>query len=190
MFDGVISAIDKLLSEFSWKKLFTLLIVIAVVVLSLIAFDYFTKYFTLLRLEKEIALFQEVSANSTDSRLTDLHSSLIGKLSETIKSESTISGLFGISGGIPLWFYLSFSMAAPWLLVALAFIPGIFKKEANSASAVVGLIIISIIFGIIGNFIPEFWGGWVRYLLLPIVVFIAVIVPIAIYGNQSSRSRS
>ena len=61
MFESLFNAIEKFVNDFSWRRLFTWLIVLIVIICSAWTLEYYTGYLRLARIDKTIELLKKLS---------------------------------------------------------------------------------------------------------------------------------
>lgn len=160
MLDPIINFFEKLVDQFTWRRLIFVISVVVIVVIGLWVFESYTAHFKFQRIEKATTLLDKliaqhatVGTNST-AAITDIHENLVRDLDATVNSH-----------GYPDWYLKAFCAAVPWML--LAFLMGMASKLEHNA--VIGMLIFAIPIVIIGSFLPTFEHRWINYVGYPVI---------------------
>lgn len=186
MRETIVDAFDKLVSDFSWRRLLSLVLLIAAIVVGVVAFDRYTGYFRLQRLQRGVELLaalDELGARPSimsDSVRARIHYDLLKELEEAVRAPQLPSPL-----SPPI--LKAIAGAAPWLLLMSAFLIAGRLGSPGAATAAVGVLLFVVVFGAIGMLIPTFVNGWVNYLLYPLLNFIVGLSIVLWYGRRTRR---
>lgn len=174
--------IERLVDEFSWRRLFLILFLIFLVVGSIGFYEWYTKHFELARIEKSIDLLSKlarlkVNADTPEGEnLKPIYKGLTAQLNEVVNSTRRGLGL-SVSG----WKIVS--GAAPWLLMAFAFLPRVLKREPNTVGGLVMVIVFACIFGMVNWWLPTYRHLWINYLATPAFLFIVPVILVLLWSK-------
>lgn len=180
----LIEFLNKLVDDFSWKRLSLILSCLALVIIALVAYEFYTSYFFLSKTEKTINLIKQLSSlppevtNSSKDGIANLTKSLVKQLNDVTNSKSYNLELS------PLMMKVV-SSSIPWLIALLI---GAIVEKNDKFSLIGGLIVVGAIGVIVGIVLP--WQGtiWSNYWLYPIIHFIVIIWALVLYGNLTKKS--
>jgi hypothetical protein len=183
--EPIVEAFNRLLSDFTWRRLIALVMFTAYVALFFIVYEATTAQFRLARIEHAaniVARLQEIEAKHLDptSTLGAVHSDLINRLRE-VSNPSAVS-LPAYAG-----FYIFLAAAAPWLLMMSMAISNIRKKKPDAWWGFAGVVMLAILAGFTGLIIPTFLWPWGNLVVYPIVLFIVFVVSAGMWQNQKEK---
>ncbi len=182
MFESIFKFLDKIVTDFSWRRLITFITFFLILGVIFFLAESYTDYFSLNRLEKETFLLKEIATLKpkieNDSTLKIIYIGLTKDLNDLVNNKSRFPSI----NPYLLRFFVG---AFPWIILTLAFIPG-FKKGTTTSSTIVGGIIFIIIFGGIGLLIPSSWGSTIHYAVYPFGHFLIVSL-IALFLQAKKR---
>jgi hypothetical protein len=184
MLEPVFESFEKLIDQFSWKRMIFLSLFILFAISGLLIFESYTGYFKLNRLEKSVNLLKnlnEIGNSSFSNRDKDLrliYDELKKELNNSLKNKYKMSLDFKI-------LIKALSGAAPWIILSLFFINGI-GKEKDTIYALSGTIIFGFLSAIIGIYLPLFKWSIINYIIYPWGVFIVIIIIALIKLKQKS----
>jgi hypothetical protein len=192
-----LEALLKFFTEFTWKRLLALIIVLVVTFGLFSLFERYTSSFRLGRLQKAADLLvkvQEIENNTNRPPELELaRHALIEQTVEAIKTEPLTLEFVPAT--------LKFSMDTVWKFAAGAafwcFL-GLFQihklRDKKTKEALAGLLLAAIVSGIVGTFIPTIWWPWFHIFIYPwlflFCVFLALL-PYPIYcGLRKAKERA
>jgi len=187
MFESVFQAFERLVTDFSWRRLLFWVLFVTVLGGSFMIFERYTGQFKLRKLERATALLERLETLRQhpsvfqDSALAATYRGIRDQLGDLLKPADLRPSVSPI-----VW--RGMAAAAPWLLIALAFVPGLRRGEAGMGSAVVGVLIIGIVFAGIGVLLPDSFGELVLYVVYPGGSFLGFLI--VALGWQASRNRA
>jgi hypothetical protein len=174
----------RFLSDFTFKKYFNLIFLMAFIVVSILIFDRFTAKFSLDRIEKSLTIVERLNKLelSKDSDLIEIRGKIVKQLNQAISPmpigqiismdnfpanlESASSNFFNWT----LWSCILCTMA-PWLIISTY---GIWKTIVEGDSlgfkGVMLCMGLGSLFALIGLTLPR--NPWINYLAYPIGHFI------------------
>lgn len=122
---------------------------------SRVEYESYTGNFRLTRIQKSIQLLQELATLSEnravkeDQNLSAIYRGLQQDLEEYVnKPPRSVVLTPGIRKG--------FAAAAPWVVTALFYIPGLFRGKAENYNNVLGIIVIAVPFTFLGVLLPTY----------------------------------
>jgi len=177
VFDSMFNMFERLISDFSWKRLISFLFLVAIFIGGITFFESYTNYFEMKKIEKQIDLLNQISEIETegilkkDPELKSIYDSIKKNLTELTSSPPVeiVAKPF-----IPQWAWKFLAGAFLWWLFSVAYIPGTRRGEKESLNAFIGLLIVGVIFGAVGAFLPDRIGKLAIYLFYPIGHFLLV----------------
>lgn len=185
MFASIFNFLDKIITDFSWRRLITFITFFLIIGATIFIAESYTNYLALNKLEKEIMLLKEISQIKTkidnDSTLINIYEGLTKDLAHLVNRRSNFPSINS--------YVLRFLVGSvPWILMTLAFIPG-FKRGDTQSNTIVGGIIFIIIFGGLGLLIPTSWGSTVHYIVYPIGSFLIVMSILMILQSKKNKNK-
>ena len=132
-----------------------------------IAFERYTSYFQLSRLEKATQILERLHQIEADEKLSkeedlqSIHSKLVSELNLTISRRE-------ISFSLDYRFYKFLAGAAPWIFLSLIYIFGFRKKDADRTVGALAALFFGAVFGAIGLLIPDLFWPWLNFVIYPI----------------------
>ncbi|MBI5117446.1 hypothetical protein HZA56_13295 [Candidatus Poribacteria bacterium] len=175
MFDRLFESFEKLISEFSWRRLVFSIALLLIIVVVLWGFESYTGYGRLSRIERAAALLNSIQAlqsNPTIQQDANL-SATLGALKHDLRN-FTERRVEVLTLGVE-WLK-ALAGAAPWLLFSLLYLPAIRAGNRSDLHGLIGALILAALFGAIGAWLPDFAYSWINYAGYPIASFAAVIV--------------
>jgi len=120
MFDPIFQFLEKLVTDFTWKRLLFILTLSFLVVAIIITYENYTGHFRLSRIERATTLLDKLVAlednikKSINNDFLKIHKRLTDDLNAYINHSFTPFSL-------PEWVLRMFSAAVPWALLSLIF---------------------------------------------------------------------
>lgn len=186
MIEQILQLLEKLISEFSWRRLFFIIIILMLGLGTSYMFENYSGYFRLSRIEKETNLLEKL-ANLREKQLiqkekylSSIYESIIRDLDGFINKPT-----HGIT--VPPRVWQGLAGAAPWLLFFLLFLPRARRGEPGAKSTLFGLIALAFIFGIIGTILPAFQLSWINYIGYPIGHSVIVLFILWLIGTRKKN---
>lgn len=169
MFEGVGDLITTLFEGLNIRRRWLAIISFGVIIIfSLLSFEQMTGTIYYNNLQRKIELLKELNTLksegdiSSNPELKTIYDSTVEELNLRPVRPFTFPTTV-ITSSIPLW--KTISGAAVGLLFIIFFA---FQKDQNSSS-IIGAIMIAVLGGVVGLFLPIIYSPWVNYLGLPFI---------------------
>jgi ABC-type transport system involved in cytochrome bd biosynthesis fused ATPase/permease subunit len=189
MLEPIVAFFDKLIENFSWRRLSFLLAILMLAAVAMWAFEAYTSTFRLARIEKQIVLLEKLATVSVAPAITSYpHLSQIRtNLQKQLLSTTSTSD---IEYELLPWGKKVLSAAAAWLVFALflLLIPSSYSStNAGPVAIFMGMVVVAAPFIALAAALPTFDAGWVNYLAYPIGHIVMFIVLILWWQRRSRR---
>ncbi len=186
MLESIFQSFEKLISEFSWRRLVFLVLLLVITVAAIWLWENSTGQMRLTRIERTILILnsikdlQEHPVVKSDPILRSTLLAVKEDLKEFTerRSETPI---------LDARWRKAFAGGAPWLLFSLLYLPAFRTKEREELNALIGCLTLSVIFGVIGAWLPDFSYPWVNFIGYPVANFI-LIVAFALWWQARKRA--
>jgi len=182
MIDPIIQFFERLITQFSWRRLLFVLIVIFICVGVLAGYETYTSHFRFNKIEHEIKFLTQLTELSkkikeqNDERLTNIFKAILQDLEMHINYGYQAFNLHPV-------LLKSMAAAFPWALMLLLFLlTGKTPKETF-----VGTTFIAIPFIIIGAYLPTFSNSWLNYILYPVGHFTLIVMAVMILQKRKKK---
>ena len=183
MLEPIFQFFEKLIDQFSWRRLIFAGSLVLGTILCIVAFESYTGKFRLQRIDRVITLVEH--ANRLEP-LLDAHSRT--NLSTTLSNATSELAAFTENRTTP--FSLNprilkgLAAFTPWALL-LILLPIV--SPGGNKSAFAGILIIAIPFAFIGGCLPDSRYSWINYILYPAGHF-AIIVFLITYWHKHKKA--
>lgn len=178
MLEPIVAFFDKLIENFSWRRLTFLLAVLFLAGISLWAYEAYTATFRLARIERQAALIEKIATLSVASAVTsqpELRQSTTNLQRQLLATTQSDTAQYEL---LP-WGKKVLSAAAAWLVFALfiLLIPGTYSTT-SAGSAFMGMVVVAAPFVALAAALPTFEESWLNYLAYPIghIVLLGVVI--------------
>lgn len=199
MFNAVEKSVDRLVSEFSLRRLFGLITFVLLVVAGAILFEWYTSSFRLARLERAMAVLgaleEGVDTPADSVRIAQLRENLLDELESALSAPPVSLTLPQIpelrAPGLNVPSAMKFlATAVLWWGFGLL---GHFTADPNSdgATGLVGFGVLGIVAGLVAAWVPTWAWPWFNLAFVPILTlggFVALVIVTA--GGRGRRSSS
>ena len=178
MLQPIFDFIEKLASDFSWKKIVILACLMFVISLFWFAYEAQTSTNQLAKYERTVIILEKLEALAlNDEKSKKVAENIYSGLdSVTQASKYQLSFINELS----LEARQALLSASIWLLFILFYIPGAFRGDIEAKNSIWALVFLSMLIGGIGYFVPVKWG----LLMYPIVGNFIILVILAWYGTR------
>jgi len=183
MLEPIFQFFEKLIDQFSWRRLIFASTLVLGTILCVVAFESYTGKFRLQRIDRVITLVEHANRlgpllnTSSRGNLAIALSSATAELAAFTENDTTP---FSLDPKI----LKGLAALAPWALF-MVLLPIV--SPGGNKSAVAGILIVAIPFAIIGGFLPDSRYSWLNYILYPIAHF-AIIVFLITYFHQRKKT--
>ena len=184
MLEPVVQFFDKLIENFSWRRLSFVLVLILLTLVSLWAYEGYTASFRLGRIERQVALLErlaKVGAQAqvrSDASLKDIYTELQVQLLRTARPSEVEYTL------LP-WGKKVLSAGTAWLVFALLLL--LAPQPTGRTNLLLGVLVIAPPFVALAAALPTFEASWINYYLYPIGHLVALVVAILWWQRQKHK---
>jgi hypothetical protein len=182
MIDPIIQFFEKLITQFSWRRLFFILIVVFISIGLLAWYETYTGHFRLNKIDNEIKLLAQLTTLSkaikeeNNDKLTSIFKGITQDLEMQINYSYPV---FNIHPTL----LKAMAAAFPWAFMLLLFVlTGNTPKETYF-----GTIALAAPFIIIGAFLPNYVATWLNYLIYPIGHFTIIIIVVLLLQKRKAK---
>lgn len=188
MIEPIISFFDKLVDNFTWRRLVLILVVLTFAGVSAWAYEAYTQTFRLGRIERQIVLVEKLAALDGNKALVsqpDLQKSYAALQRQLLSTASNIPEEYEL---LP-WAKKMLAAALAWTVFTmfLLLIPESYSTAKNAPGAILfGIISVAAPFVALAAAMPTLEPPWVNYTLYPVghLVFIVVLMKLWQYKEQ------
>jgi len=183
---ALFEALGQLISDFSWRRAGSALLVLVVILLGFVIYESYTAAFRLGRIERtarilsSLAELEESQGLRQDESLSQVYTELTRRLEAL--AAGTTSGT-----GIPSHLARILAAFAPWFLVGLGFLWQRSRGDKSAGKALGGVVVMSVPFVIGGALLPQMPNGIINYLAYPWGSFLFFIVVILVLSRASKK---
>jgi hypothetical protein len=183
MINPVFDFFEKLLEQFTWRRLIFVLILSFLAIASLVTYETYTGHFRLKRIEQSTNLLHKLTAlspeikRSEDNASSDIFKALINDLDLFVNHRTT-------PFSVPIWLLKLLASVLPWILISTLFLVG---DSKNSKNAVVGLLLAAIPCSVIGALLPNFTYQIFNYLIYPFTSTFIVMTAIKTWQKNKKK---
>lgn len=194
----------RFLSDFSFKKLMSLAVLISIFFLCILLFDRMTATLSLYRIERSLTILERLNNLDTlkHPELTGIKDKLTEQLSlaispkpfaPTLSKEVFLYPINAIRTDFFSWELWSRLLASfvPWLVVLIVGLSSVWKAEPNSVAGLIGTLICGAMFALLGLLLPNIW--WISFIAYPIghfIVFVGFIMLIINYQKNKIKKET
>lgn len=168
MLEPIVNFFDKLVDQFTWRRLVFLAVLLAIAASSIWGYEQYTQQFKLSRIDKQISLLERISSFSNSEAIREnptlkaLQSRIEIQLKETTEIETA-------EYEIEPWAKKSLAATAAWLLfgICIAFIPNSYTSTQPATTSVIsGVLVFASPFIAAAAWLPT--NPWLNYAIYPI----------------------
>jgi hypothetical protein len=185
--DSVFQAFERLVTQFSWRRLTFWILFFIVVVTGFWSYERYTAQFRLRKLEHATALLERLELlRRQPNALQD--TTLASAFREIRDQLDTVLRQTSLMPAVSPTVWKGIAGAAPWLLLALAFVPSVRRGESDTAAAIAGVLILAVVFGVLGIVLPTALGPNLLYIVYPLGSFFFIMLIALVW--QGARNRA
>ena len=168
MLEPIVSFFDKLIDQFTWRRLVFLAVLLIICSAGMWAFETYTQSFKLARIERQVALLEKLATISARTELSgnsDLQALSVSLTKQLRETDITLPTSYEL---LP-WAKKALAAAAAWFVFGLfiLLIPNTYTHTAPaSASVFAGMTVVASPFIALAVAMPT--DPWVNYALYPI----------------------
>jgi len=183
MLAPIIDFFEKLIEQFSWRRLIFTGFFLLFAILCIVVFESYTGKFRLQRIDRVITLVEHANRLGP---LLDTRSR--ANLSATLSSATADLAAFTENSTTPFRLdakiLKGLAAFAPWVLL-LILLP--IASPGGNKLAFVGVLLIAIPFAVIGALLPDFRFGWINYAVYP-VAHCAIVLILIVSWQRRKRA--
>ena len=189
MLEPIVAFFDKLIENFSWKRLSFVLVLLALAVVALLAYESYTSSFKLARIERQIALLEKLGSLSalpsikSQPLLSQANTNLQRQLAGTTSTSDVEYEL------LP-WGKKVLAAATAWVALALFILltPSSYSaSNSGSGTILVGVVALASPFLALAAAMPTFDAWWINYLAYPIGHIAVLLLAILLWQRMKRR---
>lgn len=181
MLEPVVTFFDKLVDQFTWRRLVFLAVLITIAASSIWGYEQYTQQFKLSRIEKQISLLEKLSAvaNHESIRLNPNLKALQSKIEIQLKETTEVETA---EYEIEPWAKKSLAAAAAWIIfgICIAFIPNYYRSTQTATTSVIsGMLVFASPFIAAAAWLPT--NPWLNYAVYPIGHIFALVFAMMLF---------
>jgi hypothetical protein len=175
--------IEKFVTDFSWKRLVLLFLLILLVTAAFIIYESLTSSFQLAKYERTVQLLIDLE------KLSETDDDVVEGIKDNISY-----GLYQTTSQVNIGMVLeapnarrilqALVAASIWIIVVLATIPGTLRGEKKSRDLMLGCGVIGILVAVGAILIPPTWPRWFGFGLYPVLINVVILGVAYYYGSR------
>lgn len=187
MVEPFLKVIEKLVNDFSWRRLVVFLLLVSFILAGVVGFELLTGYFRLSRLEKEVALLGKLHEIQAKQQVPPAKS--LAKIHARLAKE--LEDLAGDQNGSQVNPRLLQGLAAllPWIVLSLGFLPDFKRDEKDATKSLLGILFFAVPAVAIGASLSPRIGTIWRYVVYPVSTMVLLMVAGLIGKWRESKKR-
>lgn len=188
MLEPIFSFFEKLIVDFTWKRLLFFSLLICALTGSVIVYEWYSSHLALNRIERELKLLDQilVSSKNSDIKLPPTVQSTYDELAKDLNDIAINRPIsFGKYPAVnaPPWLRKGFFALLPWLLLGFVML---FVYESDRGSVLIGIYAVAIPLTIGGIILPDFSRTWINQWAYPWLSFALVLAAILLWHKKST----
>jgi hypothetical protein len=189
MLEPIVSFFEKLIDNFSWRRLTFLLVTLSLAATAAWIYESYTQTFRLAKIERQISLLEKLAsldANKSVSAQPALKRSYAALQSQLLSTTSESEDEYEL---LP-WAKKMLATAVAWCVFSLflLFIPDSYSTVKSAPGAMLfGILAVAVPFIVIAAAIPSFEPAWLNYTLYPIGHLVALIFLVLAWQRRKQR---
>jgi hypothetical protein len=187
MFQPIFDAFERLVTDFSRRRILLLLGFLAFIGVSIAVFEYYTAYFRMNRLDRAASLLKDLSELSQtpgiqgSTVLATIRDSIAGQLRDVLVQQASLPRLSPSLLGMLV-------AAAPWLLFALLFLSSMRRGDKSAVPGFYGALVCAVIFGLLSLLLPPGTGASIRFIIYPVGHFVLLAIVATWWQSRKQRA--
>jgi len=187
MLEPIVGFFDKLIDQFTWRRLVFLAVLLGVLSIGLWAYETYTQNFKLTRIERQAALLDKLAIISakpevtSDKNLQALSSSLTQQLRST---DITLPATYELQP----WAKKALAAGAAWFVFGLfiLLIPNTYTRTSpETASVFAGMTVVASPFIALSVALPT--NPWLNYAIYPVGHIFLLVISMLMLGRYMTR---
>jgi hypothetical protein len=185
MLEPLFDFLERLISQFTWRRLAFVIVLVVAATTVVVAFESYTAKFRLAKLEQTIKLVQ-LAEHSKFATTPDVQQHLTSTLANSAKELDLLSSGNATAFSLPSAWLKGLAAFAPWTLLLIIFplVAGGGTKQAIAA-----VFILALPLSVLGALLPDFAYAWINYIGYPVFSF-AVVVFLVVIRHRVKQSRA
>lgn len=187
MLEPIISFFDKLIDQFTWRRLIFFALLLAIVGGAIWAYEDYTQQFKLARIEKQILLLEKLSVVAAKPEVTS--NPMLASIQSAVEHELVnTTQVSATKFELEPWVKKVLAAMVPWLIfgVFVAFIPKAYTVTQPAATSVVaGMTVFALPFVAAAAWLPT--APWINYVIYPIGHIFAIIIVLLWFSRLMQR---
>ena len=188
MLEPVVTFFDKLIENFSWRRLSFVLILLFLVLVSLGAYESYTSTLRLGKIERQIALLERLAKVGADAQVrsdTSLKDTYTELQVQLLRTARPVDGEYVLSP----WGKKVMAAGAAWLVLALLLLlaPQPQGQANKRTDTLFGVLVVALPFVALAAALPTFEASWINYYLYPIGHLVILVVAILWWQREKQK---
>ena len=174
MLTPVFDFFEKLIDQFSWRRLVFSAFLLLSVGICIVAYERYTGAFRLQKIDRVIALAERASslgATLNQESRRNIDAAIINATGELAEFMSDNTTAFSLDPRV----LKGLAAFAPWLSLIIIF-P--LASPEGTKQAIAGVLAVAVPFAVLGAFLPDSRFAWVNYVLYPVGHFAVLLFAI------------
>jgi hypothetical protein len=187
MLEPIVAFFDKLIDQFTWRRLVFLAALLVAICLGLWAFEGYTQTFKLARIERQVALLDKLAIASAKPEVK-ANPDLVALSTSLTKQLRTTDITLPASYELLPWAKKALATAAAWIVFGLfiLLIPNTYTRtKPETASVFAGMTVVASPFVALSTALPT--NSWLNYVIYPIGHIFLLGVLMLMLGRYMAR---
>jgi hypothetical protein len=184
MISPILDFFEKLITEFTWKRLAFVIIAISFILGGVFAYETYTGHFRLNKIDRATKLLAELAdlspkiKNNENNVLTNTYIGIENDLDNFVNHRTT-------PFSIPKWLLKFLAASMPWTISSFIFLLG----DGESKHAIMGMLFAAIPGSIIGAMLHDFKYQPINYVFYPLASYIVLSAMAVTYGKIRRKKK-
>lgn len=187
MLEPVVTFFDKLIENFSWRRLSFVVALLFLTVVSLWAYESYTSALRLGKIERQVALLERLARVGTEAQIqahAGLNDTYMELQLQLLRTARPVEGEYVL---LP-WGKKVIAAAAAWIVFALLLLLAPQPQGNKRTDTLFGVLVVSLPFVALAAALPTFDATWINYYLYPIGHIVVLVVAI-LWWQREKRKR-